>query len=211
MTAHSSYDLLVFIGRFQPLHKAHIALLRSAADLARHVLVILGSADQPRSPKNPYTAAERGALLRRVWQDLALPATLGIAANPDSPDDDAAWVARIRAQVAAYAQAQGHIRPERIGLIGHNKDASCFYLDLFAPWPLITMAQQGPLSATDIRQVYFEIDSALEFLAAVVPPAVLAFMAAFRDTPEFTALQAQYKQQQGQQDRQGQPHRLGGM
>ena len=44
-----SYDLLVFIGRFQPFHLGHLAVIRRGLAEARHVLVLVGSAHRPRS------------------------------------------------------------------------------------------------------------------------------------------------------------------
>lgn len=61
-------DLAVYIGRFQPLHNGHLALLRQALDAAARVVVVIGSAHQARSPKDPLTWAERAEMIK-----LALP------------------------------------------------------------------------------------------------------------------------------------------
>jgi bifunctional NMN adenylyltransferase/nudix hydrolase len=53
------YDLAVFIGRMQPLHNGHVQNINNALEIADNVLVIVGSANQPRTPKNPFTASER--------------------------------------------------------------------------------------------------------------------------------------------------------
>ena len=50
------YDTLVFIGRFQPVHNAHLEIIRRATTLARQVVIIVGSANQPRTYKNPFTS-----------------------------------------------------------------------------------------------------------------------------------------------------------
>src|SRR5690606_10493536 len=54
----------VLIGRFQPLHNGHLALLRQALAAAQQAVVILGSACQARSPKNPFTWQERAQLIQ---------------------------------------------------------------------------------------------------------------------------------------------------
>ena len=50
-----TYDAIVFIGRFQPLHNAHVEIIRKASELADKVIVVVGSANQPRTFKNPFS------------------------------------------------------------------------------------------------------------------------------------------------------------
>lgn len=47
------FDFLVFIGRFQPFHKGHAKVLRQALESASQVIILAGSAHQPRSTRNP--------------------------------------------------------------------------------------------------------------------------------------------------------------
>ena len=44
-------DIAVLVGRFQPFHNAHLALLRRALDVARKVVVVIGSVLVPSSKK----------------------------------------------------------------------------------------------------------------------------------------------------------------
>ncbi len=57
-------DTAIYIGRFEPVHNGHMALLQRALDSAQQVIVVVGSAWQARSPKNPFTWQERDAMLR---------------------------------------------------------------------------------------------------------------------------------------------------
>ena len=47
-------DTAIYIGRFEPVHSGHMALLQRALDSAPQVIVVIGSAWQARSPKNPF-------------------------------------------------------------------------------------------------------------------------------------------------------------
>ena len=58
------YDTTLYIGRFEPVHNGHMALLQHALGGARQVIVVLGSAWQVRSPKNPFTWQERADMVR---------------------------------------------------------------------------------------------------------------------------------------------------
>ena len=68
------YEHLVFIGRFQPAHKGHLAVMLRALTLARNLVVVIGSANKPRSLRNPFTEQERremiGAALAEVDASL---------------------------------------------------------------------------------------------------------------------------------------------
>ena len=57
------YEHLVCIGRFQPLHNGHLAVLQHALTLARRIVIVLGSANKPRSPRNPFTESERHEMI----------------------------------------------------------------------------------------------------------------------------------------------------
>ena len=61
------YDMAVFIGRMQPLHHGHIRNIKHALTIADHVLVVAGSANQPRTPKNPFTVAERTNMIEGLF------------------------------------------------------------------------------------------------------------------------------------------------
>ena len=63
MPSSTAPHTAVLIGRFQPFHLGHLALLQQALRTAQQVVVVLGSAFQARSPKNPFTWQERQSLI----------------------------------------------------------------------------------------------------------------------------------------------------
>ena len=54
-----TFDYLVFIGRFQPFHLAHMQTIEIALQQSRYVILALGSAQMERNIKNPFLAIER--------------------------------------------------------------------------------------------------------------------------------------------------------
>ena len=58
------FDTLVFIGRFQPFHSGHLAVVRHALSHSDRVLLLCGSARQPRSTRNPWTFDQVVAMVR---------------------------------------------------------------------------------------------------------------------------------------------------
>ena len=57
------FDAAVLIGRFQPFHNGHAALLAKALESAPRVIVLLGSAFAARNAKNPFSWDERAAMI----------------------------------------------------------------------------------------------------------------------------------------------------
>ncbi|HVL00149.1 MAG TPA: adenylyltransferase/cytidyltransferase family protein, partial [Dongiaceae bacterium] len=60
------FDFLVFIGRFQPFHLGHLAVVQAGLLQAAHLIVLCGSASQPRSLRNPFTWQERAEMIRNA-------------------------------------------------------------------------------------------------------------------------------------------------
>ena len=58
-----TFDYLVFIGRFQPFHLAHLETVSIALQHSKHVILALGSAQNERNTKNPFLADERAQMI----------------------------------------------------------------------------------------------------------------------------------------------------
>ena len=189
------YDTLVYIGRFQPVHSAHLEIIRRALQLADQVIIIVGSANQPRTYKNPFTSQERELMLRESIKDLT-GAPIRIEHNIDTIYNDQAWATRVQGLVA-----KNTLSSDKIGIIGHDKDESTFYLKMFPQWKRENVELIEPLNATDIRDLYFRKQANLRYLSAVVPAAVNQFLYEFVTTLEYEQIirerefVAEYKKQ----------------
>jgi bifunctional NMN adenylyltransferase/nudix hydrolase len=172
------YNTVVFLLRGQPVHNAHAAILQRAGALASKVIIIVGSSNQPRTFKNPFTFSERAHMLKSITGNMN--AQVFIESNTDTIYNDPAWVGRVQAIVGKHT-APG----DKIALIGHKKDASTFYLDMFPQWDFVEQPLIEPLHATSIRDLYFRRDMNLKYLSAVIPEAVLKFLESFADSPEY--------------------------
>jgi bifunctional NMN adenylyltransferase/nudix hydrolase len=175
------YSALVLIGRFQPFHNAHLEIIKRATALTDNLVIITGSANQPRTYKNPFTSAEREQMIKSATGGLTL--NIHIESNPDTIYNDQAWAVRVQAIV------QKHTVPPRlngsIAIIGHKKDDSSFYLDMFPQWDYVDVEEIEPLSAVNIRDLYFKRDVNMNFIKAVVPQTTFVYLDAFKDTPEY--------------------------
>ncbi len=53
----------LIVGRFQPLHKGHLAAIREALSKCDDLIVVIGSAEDSHTERNPFTAGERFQML----------------------------------------------------------------------------------------------------------------------------------------------------
>ena len=172
------YDTLVLIGRFQPFHNAHLEIVKRATALCNKLVIVTGSANQPRTYKNPFTSEERAVMIRYATMGLSL--QISIESNPDTIYNDQAWAVRVQALVAKHTQPG-----EKIAVIGHKKDESSFYLDMFPQWGYENVEEIAPLSAVNIRDLYFKRNANMEFIRGVVPRTTFDFLASFSTRPEY--------------------------
>ena len=179
------YDTLVVIGRFEPVHNAHVEIFRRAATLAKHVIVIVGSANQPRTYKNPWTSAERHMMLTNILESKLLPDDFSyeINHNTDTIYNNDAWAARVQSIVSKSTRSGPNV-----GIIGHKKDETSFYLDMFPQWKLVEVESIQPLNATDVRDLYFRRDVNMNFIRGVVPPSTANMLEGWINSPDFNAI-----------------------
>ncbi len=53
----------LIVGRFQPLHKGHLAAIREALGNCDDLIVVIGSSEDSHTERNPFTAGERFQML----------------------------------------------------------------------------------------------------------------------------------------------------
>ena len=153
-----SHKLAVFIGRFQPFHIGHHAVISSVVGKADSLLVLIGSAHRPRSWKNPFTYPERYGFLKAGVADIPLP----VEALPlvDTLYSDQAWANNVRSAVRQHMRAKGLDPADTdIVLTGFEKDKSSQYLRWFPEWEMLPAApylHEGKIiNATQMREMLF--------------------------------------------------------
>jgi bifunctional NMN adenylyltransferase/nudix hydrolase len=191
------YDYLVFIGRFEPFHNGHAAVARLALSRARKLIFLVGSADTPRSLRNPWTVAERAVMIQAALDGST--DRLLIRPLRDHLYNEAQWIAGVQRTVAEAIRSDGGDAEAKVGLIGMDKDASSYYLREFPQWPLVDVQHTETLSATELRRYLFEAGTidfhgALLMLRGNVPAPVYDMLEAFRkSSPSYGQLVAEYQ------------------
>lgn len=174
------YDVIAYIGRFQPYHNGHKSLVDDALKKAKVVVIIIGSAASPRTPKNPFTSSERIQMITSAHPADAH--RIHCIPQPDYMYNYDRWLSSVTAAITREGYAA--VNPTgrgwsdgqmKIGLIGYDKDASSFYLRSFPQWSFVESPHPALIHATDIRRAYFSGDTANEVLN-LVPDEVRAWM-----------------------------------
>jgi len=192
-------DIAVLVGRFQPFHEAHLALLTRALTVASRCVVIIGSAFQARTPKNPFTWKERAEMIRQAPPE-ADRERLTIVPMRDYYDE-ARWVASVREAVATLLPPE---EAPRVTLVGHLKDATSSYLSAFPGWTLASMDRLPGAGGTQLRDALFAaqpadehtppaVDAALAAFVDQVPPSTIAFLRAWTAMPHYAELATEWR------------------
>lgn len=188
-SSHSSTrDLAVLIGRFQPFHEGHLSLLRQALDAATHVVVVIGSAFQARSPKHPFTWEERAEMVRRALPALEQQRVMFVPVRDYF--NEARWLAAVRRGVAQALAEHSVEKPSSTVLVGHIRDATREYLREFPEWSL-QLGESLPIRpASAMRDAIFAAPSkALVELAKEIPASTADFLRDWSAQSLFEALQ----------------------
>ncbi|GHC27037.1 bifunctional nicotinamide-nucleotide adenylyltransferase/Nudix hydroxylase [Aidingimonas halophila] len=185
------FDCLVFIGRFQPAHLGHLAVIHDALKRARQVIVLVGSAWQARSLRNPWRFKERHDMIRGCF-DADDNARLEIEPLLDALYNDDVWVRDVQRKVRDIAAPRDGKLP-RIGLIGASRGQSSYYLTLFPQWESVSVPLVEGISATSIRERLFRsTSSASDYLstgaAHDLPPSVHQELLSFIQSDDYQSL-----------------------
>jgi bifunctional NMN adenylyltransferase/nudix hydrolase len=177
------FGLVAFICRAEPLHNAHVKTILNALELSEHVVIVLGSANQPRTIKNPFTVSERTTMIETSLP-LNLLQRISIVSVEDNMYNDTLWAASIHEEVTKVNK----FHEGNIGIIGHVKDESSFYLKMFPQWEFINQPLIEPLNSTNIREMYFSRSVNFNYFTGVLPCGTVSFLKSFQYDPAYQVL-----------------------
>lgn len=191
------FDYVIAIGRFEPFHNGHLRNILDGLKIASKVIIILGSANKPRTIENPFTTVERQEYILQCIPEK-LQSRILFNTMEDTIYQNLEWVKNVQNAVNAIVMDYfpGNINAAKIGIIGHNKDASSWYLNSFKNWepidfgPYIKENGGVPVSATKIRELMFT--NYLGYVQSNVPPQMYEWLNNFVITDSFKDLAEAY-------------------
>ncbi|PKF33953.1 nicotinamide-nucleotide adenylyltransferase [Acinetobacter proteolyticus] len=183
ITPMYTFDYLVFIGRFQPFHLAHMQTIEIALQQSQNVILALGSAQSERNIKNPFLAIEREQMILSNFSEQEQK-RIHFVHVVDVYNDEK-WVKQVKDLVNAVIQPN-----MKVGLIGHFKDESSYYLRLFPEWQMVELdSLKDSISATPMREAYYRGEIQTEFF----PQGTIQFLSEFQKSAIYQQLQQKFK------------------
>lgn len=158
-------------------------------ELSDIVALVIGSDDQPRDSRNPLTTDERIAMITAVYPHEVKAGRIVFLPQINTLYNNLTWVNSVRKGIVAIANRSGRTTKHRIGLIGHAKDATSFYLGIFPGWTGVEVPNVDGINATDIRNAYFRDG---RILRNMVPVAVADWLDNFYGSEAYYSIRAEY-------------------
>ncbi len=187
------FDYLIFIGRFQPLHNGHAHIIKEALKLANQVIILIGSSNLARSfLRNPFIYEEVHQMLFEEFDGKP------IIINPldDYIYNNVLWILKVQKKIKYIIKEHGKTmyNMAKIGIIGHDKDPTSFYLKSFPQWELILLNSHKNINGSSIRGPYFytEPEPFKNFVSSLVPNSSINFLMEFRKTDEYRNIKEEY-------------------
>ena len=157
---NKKFDFLIFIGRFQPFHSGHLKVIEKAMEQSEKVIMLIGSAHQPRSIRNPWLFQERDEMIRHC---LTTDESKRLITAPlmDVTYNDELWVKNVQSTIHGLVTAHfaTPYKNPKVGLIGHSKGHSSYYLNLFPQWGSVSVDDYKNINATPIRNKLLNVEA----------------------------------------------------
>lgn len=90
----------LFIGRFQPFHKGHLAMVKKILQDNDEVIIGIGSAQYSHTGENPFTAGERFEMIKRALDAEGI-RDYHIVPIPDT-HVHSVWVSHVKSLVPTF-------------------------------------------------------------------------------------------------------------
>lgn len=159
------YDVGLICGRFQTFHKGHEKLVDTGLMLCDRLLILIGSAQECGTERNPLNINTRTKMLKEIYGDNPNIMIYGLADMTDEDDIRPEWRRYLLDNVDRYI----YKNPE-VMIYGNDESRSQWFdkKDLTNTTELIINRAELPISATMLRQLMVA-DSRKEWMKWVNP------------------------------------------
>lgn len=143
------YDVGLVCGRFQTFHKGHEKLIDTGLLLCDRLLILIGSAQESGTERNPLNINTRTKMLKTIYGDNPNIMIYGLSDMTNENDICPEWGRYLLNNVDHYI----HKNPE-VMIYGNDESRSQWFSkeDLGETTELIVNRQALPISATMVRE-----------------------------------------------------------
>ena len=142
------YDVGLVCGRFQTFHKGHEKLIDTGLMLCDRLLILIGSAQEYGTERNPFNINTRTKMLREIYGDSSNIMIYGLSDMTNENDICPEWGRYLLNNVDRYI----YKNPE-VMIYGNDESRSAWFdkKDLKNTTELIINRSELPISATMLR------------------------------------------------------------
>ncbi len=178
----------LIIGRFQPFHKAHHKIIQYALNKFDKVVVLIGSYRHARDIHNPFVFSERENMILSALSNDEKKKVV-VRAVRDYTYNDSLWVSEVQRIVDEITEEEIDVC-----LVGHHRDDSSFYLDLFPQWGFDEVGQlENDISASTIRKEYLTNPNWKDIVGSKLPESIITYLDNFKTQKQYQNLVEEYK------------------
>lgn len=159
------YDCGLICGRFQTFHIGHESLVDTGMKLCDRVLILIGSAQECGTERNPYNIVTRMDMLKSIYGDRSDVMIYGLSDMTDENDIRPEWGKYLLENVDRYI----YKAPELM-IYGNDESRSRWFApeDIRDTSELIVNRGRIPISATMVRRAMV-FDRRKEWMSMVNP------------------------------------------
>lgn len=159
------YDTGLICGRFQTFHKGHEKLVDTGLLLCDRLLILIGSAQECGTERNPLNINTRTKMLREIYGDTPNIMIYGLSDMTNENDICPEWGRYLLDNVDRYIYKNPDVM-----IYGNDESRSQWFdkKDLKNTTELIINRAELPISATMLRQLMLE-DNRKEWMKWVNP------------------------------------------
>lgn len=157
------YDVALICGRFQHFHAGHESLVDTALLLADRVLILLGSAQESGTQRNPFDILTRAEMIKEIYEDQVMIKPISDLSKED--DISPKWGKYVLEHCSRYI----HKKPD-IMVYGNDESRSLWFAkeDIADVTEIIINRGKLPISATQMRE-YLKNDNREEWMKYANP------------------------------------------
>lgn len=190
------YDSGLIVGRFQTFHKGHQSLVDAGLQLCDRVLILIGSAQESGTERNPYNISTRIDVIRSVYADNSRVSVYALPDLTNENDITEEWGRYVLGQVDRYL----YKAPELM-IYGNDEARSRWFNinDIKDTAEFIIPRSRLPISATMLREMMVK-DERREWMKWVNPKLHKMYdrlRAELMEVPYYKELQKTFLQDSG--------------
>jgi nicotinamide-nucleotide adenylyltransferase len=91
----------LYIGRFQPYHLGHQAVLKKISQEVDEIVIVIGSAQESHTPENPFTGGERMEMIYAALSEVGLRECSVVTPLQDI-QRNSVWASHLRSMVPRF-------------------------------------------------------------------------------------------------------------